>query len=340
MLLDLCRRINKERFSVSVVVLQGGNPLAEAFAAAGVTVKFFEKKHWGDRRIIKLVADHLKEEAPDIVHTHLFAGDFWGGLAAKQAGVKNIVSTKHDILNEGWLRNYLGRRSRRQARQVVAISRATQAYLFNKEKIDQNKVKLIYNGIDIDKFYIEEPKLFTSPELQIGVIGRLSPEKGHKYLIQALRLWSHRDWQVDFLADGPLRLKLENQARGLGLEGKIQFRGEVEDVRAYLGKWDIFVLPSISEGLSLALLEAGAAGRCVIASWVGGVPEIVTDQQEGLLFEPKNVVQLTQRLDWVIEHKEEAQKFARQLQKKVVENFDIKKIVQQYESLYENIINQ
>lgn len=334
LLLDICRKLDKDQFDISVVALQDGNPLQESFEAAGIKVKFFHKKNKFDFKVIKRLTEYLREESPDIVHTHLFGADFWGGLAARKAEVKKIISTKHDVLGEGCLKNYLGRKARRQADLVIAISEATKRFLVEHEKVDSSKIKVIYNGVDVSRFYIKEPNLFATDTFKIGAVGRLSKEKGHKYLLRACRFLKKRNWQLILVGDGPLRSSLEAQARFLGIEDKVRFTGQIVDVRKYYDDFDVFVLPSISEGLSISLLEAALAGKFVLATNVGGVPEIVTDQETGLLFKSKNMESLLKSLEWVSDNKIKAQKMAVELQRKVLDKFDINKIIEQYESLY------
>ncbi len=337
LLLDLCRKIDKDKFSVSVVVLQDDNPLIGAFEDAGVKLKFFHKRNKLDFGIVRRVANYLVQEKPDIVHTHLFAGDFWGGQAAIRAKVPVIISTKHDVLNEGWWRNYLGRKIRRSFSRIIAISKATQEHLLAVEKIPVEKVQVIYNGVDVNKFYNPEAKIFLNDSLRIGTVGRLSKEKGQKQLIRACRFLRTRDWSLILVGGGPLEADLFAQARFLGIDDKIRITGFVTDIRPYFDEFDVFVLPSISEGLSLSILEAALAGKFVIATNVGGIPEIINNDETGLLFRPKNIETLVQHLEWVHNNRREATKMALELQREVLEKFDINKVIKQYEDLYLNL---
>ena len=122
------------------------------------------------------------------------------------------------------------------------------------------------------------------------------------------------------------------------LENNVQISGTAKDIRPMLEKFDVFVLPSISEGLSLAVIEAGVAGKLVVASSVGGVPEIIRNQATGLLYKTKNLEELVRSLSWVFDHREDCQKMATRLQAETVQRFDINKIVIQYEDLYKGLI--
>jgi glycosyltransferase involved in cell wall biosynthesis len=340
LLLDICRKINKDKFQLSVVVLKRDNPLIEQFEDAGVEVKCIEKKCKLDFSLTKRLAQYFKQTKPDIVHTHLFLADFWAGLAARIAGVKRVVSTKHDILSEDFVRDYLGRKARQKCDKVVAISKATREYLVENEKISCDRIEVIYNGIDINKFYCEKPSILEKEELVIGTIGRLVKEKGQKHLIRACRFIKNNDWRLIVVGDGPLKKELSNLTTSLGIADRVRFDGEEDDVRPALEEMDVFVLPSTSEGLSLVILEAAAAGKVVIATKVGGVPEIIKDKESGLLFKPKNIEQLVGHLNWIDEHREEAIKMALNLQKRVIQSFDINKTIKEYECLYVSLVKE
>ncbi|MFH0779963.1 MAG: glycosyltransferase [Parcubacteria group bacterium] len=337
LLLDFCRKINKDEFDVSVVVLQNDNPLASQFEEAGVKLKFFHKRSKRDFKVVNQLAEYLQTEKPDIVHTHLFTADFFGGKAALKAKVPVIISTRHQILSEGFPRKQLSRRMRRKFTKVVAISEAVRSALIKEEKLPFEKVELIYNGIDVNRFYIESPKLFKTDGLKICSVGRLSKEKGHKHLIRACCFLKNKDWHLTIVGDGPLRAELASMARLLGVEDKVKFAGLVEDVRPYYEDCDIFVLPSTSEGLSLVILEAAAAGRVVVATNVGGVGEIIKDNENGFLFKPKNIEQLVRQINWIDENREEAKKMAERLQKEAAERFDVNAIIKKYEELYKKL---
>lgn len=336
LLLDICRKLDKSVFDVSVLALQGTGRLEQKFVEAGISVETLNKKQRFNLSFINKVKVFLEAEKPDIVHTHLFVADFYGGQAALRAKVPVIISTKHDVLSLGFWRDIWSKYLHKKFTKIVAISNATRDYLMKKEKLDFEQIEVIYNGIDVQKYY-QEGKLFFDEIVNLGSVGRLSKEKGHKHLIRACRFLKTKDWHLTLVGDGPLRKELEKSAKMLDLQDKIEFVGEVADVRPYLEKMDIFVLPSVSEGLSLAIIEAAMAGKFIIATNVGGVPEIIRHKQTGLLFRPKNIEQLVRQLNWAIENKADVKNMARQLQKEVVEKFDINKIIFQYQDLYSKL---
>lgn len=334
LVLDLCRKIDREKFSVAVISIGQPGKLISEFDKAGVKVFSVEKKFKGDWRVLNKIKNILREENPQVVHTHLFGGDYWGGRAALVCHVPVIVSTKHDIMNEGLLKNFLVNRIRRRFSRIIAISQASENRLVKKDKIKKEKVSVIYNGIDMGKFWVEDPKIFEKNEIVFGSIGRLVPIKGHSRLIRAVQFLKRENWHLEILGDGPERGRLQGLIEQLDLQDKISLPGQIVDVREYLADFDVFVLPSLTEGLSLAVIEAAAAGKFIIASNVGGVPEIISDGQTGLLYNSNDIGELAEKIIWVFDHQDEARAMARRLHQEVVQKFDINQIIKHYENLY------
>ncbi len=340
LLFDLCRFADKEKIENEVIVLRDDGDLIDFFEEQGIKIKVIERTGKFDWRLARRVADYLKVSRPDIVHTHLFEGDFWGAWASFLAGIKKTVSTKHDSLSEGFWRDLLGRFIRKKRTKVIAISEAIKEFLLKKEKIKLKKIALVRNGVDIEKFYSTKKIFRNHQNFVIGSVGRLAKEKGYKYLLRACRFLHHSDWRLILVGDGLLKQELQVLAEDLGISSKVEFVGQKENVQDFLSEMDVFVLPSLSEGLSLVLLEAGLSGKFVVASAVGGIPEIIEHQKTGLLFPPKNIEKLTAHLNWAWENKEQAQEMAVALRESVRKNFNIKEVVKKYQEVYENIINQ
>jgi glycosyltransferase involved in cell wall biosynthesis len=339
LLLDLGRKIDREKFDLAVVSLAPRGTLADKFDDAGVKFVNIPKRFKGDIAVIGRLAAYLKQSAPDIVHTHLNIGDLWGGRAARKAGVKIIVSTRHDVMREGIIRGEFGKAERRQATKIIAISEATKKYLIEKEKVAPEKIVVIYNGIDVSRYWSEK-EVLNNEEIVFGSVGRLSREKGHRYLIQALARLKFKNWQLILVGDGPERLKIDALVKKNNLVDRVKFVGATPEVVNYLEQMDVFVLPSLSEGLSLAAIEAGLNGKFVIASDVGGVPEIVSSNKTGLLVPPGNIEALVETLDWVSTHRSEARLMAKKLQKELAEKFDIGQIIKQYEDFYLGLVKK
>jgi glycosyltransferase involved in cell wall biosynthesis len=337
LLLDLARHLDKERFEVKVATVVGGGLLQSEFEKAGVPVKIFEKKSKIGLGVIWRIAKYLRAERPDIVHTHLFGGDTWGRLAAILARVPVIISTEHNTnFDEGGVKRMVKKLLSWKTKRIVAVSEAVRNYSVTIDHLRPQKLLVIPNGIETEKFAAVVSKKFGNPPI-IGVVGRLEEQKGHKYLFEALNLIKTIPWILWVVGDGSLKNELEQLAKDLSLRERIIFLGARRNVAEILSQIDIFVLPSLWEGLGLAVLEAAAAGKPIVASHVGGIPGIIEDGVTGLLVPPKNVKNLADGLEHVLLGEGEAQKMGERAREVVREKFDIHRMVAAYEKLYEEL---
>lgn len=338
MLFDLVRHLNKERYEVKVATVVNGGPLVEDFRAAGVEVKIFQKKSRLGLGVIRQIYKYLRKEKPRLVHTHLFGGDTWGRLAAIFARVPVIVSTEHNTnLDEGWLKRRIKKFLSFFTKRVITVSKAVKEYSAAIDRIKRKKIVVIPNGIEIDKFAAIPEKQFGSPSI-IGVVGRLEEQKGHEYLFEALNLLKTIPWTLWVVGDGFLKANLERLAKDLSLRERIIFLGARRNIVEILSQIDIFVLSSLWEGLGLAVLEAAAAGKPIVASRVGGIPEIIEDGKTGVLVQAKNVKSLADGLERVLLGEREAKEMGRKAREVVAEKFSVEKMVEGYERLYEELM--
>ena len=340
MLFDLASRLNPERFEVKVATVVGDGPLVQNFREAGIEVSLFEKRGKIGLGLIWKLWRYLRREKPEIVHTHLFGGDTWGRIAAIFARVPVIVSTEHNTnLDEGWAKRKIKKFLSFFTKKIVAVSEAVREYSVSRDRIKAKKITVILNGIDILKFSAAEKERFSNPPV-IAVIGRLDEQKGHKYLFEALNLIKMIQWVLWVVGDGSLKNNLELLAKDLNLRERIIFLGARRNVAEILGQIDIFVLPSLWEGLGLAVLEAAAAGKPIVASRVGGIPEIISDGETGILVEPKNVKSLADGLEHVLLGTAEAKEMGERVREVVREKFSVGQMVEKYEQLYQGLTSK
>jgi len=338
LLLDLARGLDSEHFEVKVATVVAGGPLEEEFRAAGVPVRIFKKKSRIGFGVIWKIRKYLRVEAPDIVHTHLFGGDTWGRFAAILARVPVIISTEHNTnLDEGWAKRKVKKFLSFFTKKIIAISEAVQNYSIVRDRISAKKIVVIRNGINLEKFSSLPEKKFGDPPV-IGVVGRLEEQKGHKYLFEALNLIKTIPWILWVVGDGSLKNDLEHLAKDLNLRERIIFLGARRNVPEILSKIDIVVMPSLWEGLGIAVLEAAAAGKPIVASRVGGIPEIISDGETGILVEPGNVKSLADGLEHVLLGKIDAKDMGARARKMVEEKFSVEKMIQEYEELYTELV--
>jgi glycosyltransferase involved in cell wall biosynthesis len=210
-----------------------------------------------------------------------------------------------------------------------------------------SRVACIRNGIDLEGKSAETDRWRTRKDLGvdsetclIGTVGRLTPVKGIPYLLEAARMLLRQGANVKVLVvgDGSIRSDLMAQTRDLGISENVVFLGHREDTDALLVALDIFALPSLSEGIPMALLEAMAASRSVVASRVGGVPEIVEDGVEGFLVEPMDVNGFVERCLRLIQFPDMAQKMGEMARARVERDFSAENMAHRVALLYRELI--
>lgn len=233
----------------------------------------------GFARILRAV----RRTRPDIVHTHLVHADFYGLVAGRLAGVPVVVSTKHGFnpFRDSRVFAFADRTVARLADVHVAISQGLARYLAEREGFREDAFAVVRYGIEAGP----EPSP-PEPGPRLAVVGRLIPIKGLDTLLDAVARAAVPGLRVELAGDGPLRDELEAQAERVGLGDTVTFLGRVAPAGPVMERAAVVVVPSLGEGFGMVALEAMERGRAVIASAVGGLPEIVVDGETGLLVPP------------------------------------------------------
>jgi len=341
LVIDLAEFIDKDKFEVSIICLKKGGVLETELKEKNIPCYFISNGKWPlFLSFFKLVVV-IKKISPNIVHTHLFGGDFYGCLATRLAGVKNIISTEHNLnFSEGFLKLFLKRLTAGLIKEIVVVSESVKKYLIEKGGIKKEKITVIYNGVKVDKFLKSEKNYSCQDrEFVIGSVGRLEKQKGYDILLEAV---SRIKELIKCLiaGDGSEKESLEKKIKELGLNNRVQLLGWQKNVSGFLNDLDVFVLPSRWEGFGIVVLEAGLAGLPVIGSRVDGIEEIIKDGENGLLFDSENVDDLAAKILDLKNNETERARLGKNIQKKIVKNFDIRKIVKEYEKLYFSMINK
>jgi glycosyltransferase involved in cell wall biosynthesis len=198
--------------------------------------------------------------------------------------------------------------------------------------IAPGRLRTIFNGIDQERFQFTGPR----PGGPVLAVARLSPEKDVANLIRAAAIGVQRDpdLRVEVAGAGPCRVELGRLVEDLGLAGRVSFLGEVPDIPGQLARSAIFVLPSRSEGISLTLLEAMACGLPVVATRVGGTPEVVLDGQTGLLVPPGDPAALADAILRMRRDDETARRMGEAGRRRVERDFGVRRMVANYLALY------
>ncbi|HSB67760.1 MAG TPA: glycosyltransferase family 4 protein [Candidatus Methylomirabilis sp.] len=237
----------------------------------------------------------VRKLRPDIVHTHSSKAGFVGRLAARMAGVPRILYTPHGHVFQGYFSPLVTRgiiaMERIAARWTDRIITLTDAEAEQHLALGIGRPErfvTIPSGIDLARLTAAAPRRFPAHGPIVGTVARLAPVKGHRFLLEAMPgiLQSCPEARFVFVGEGEARPALEEQARHLGLGERIIFTGFREDAPALLAGMDLFVLPSLNEGMGRVLVMAMALGKPIVATRVGGVPELLGDGEAGILVPP------------------------------------------------------
>jgi glycosyltransferase involved in cell wall biosynthesis len=326
---SLCKEIEKEGFKVYLLNLSKKNFIAS---------------------FIKLLYI-LKKEKPQIVHNYLFHADISGRIAARLTGVPIVISSLRNECIGGRWRERLLRMTDFCVNRVTAVSQNVADSHILKGTTKKNKMRIIYNGLEFkgDQDNNSKNTSYIRRDMNIGedlflllTVANLELKKGHVFLFDALALLKEKGYRLKLLVVGygKERKKLEGDIVSKGLADEIILAGKREDVQKLLVASDAFVLPSLWEGLPNALLEAMAAGLPVVATRVGGIPEVVTDNGTGLLVEPQNSDALAKAIERIMNEDELRRRLAQNAREYVRRNFDIKRTVAETDELYKELLGE
>ncbi len=336
------------------VVLFNEGRLAEELRRIGVPVTVFPERSMGSLAIMWGLAKVFRAGHFDLVHTHKNKDMCLGSLAAVGAGVPCIVRTVHglpepftgiqalrmrayDFLEECTIRLCVKR--------LIAVS--SQIFQVLKDRYGPEKVVQIHNGVRLGRA-IEVPdaldmkrSLGLSPSCRIiGTVGRLTAVKWQEGILECLRQLSSskRDVYCLIVGDGPLREELERKAKELAIEDRVRFLGHRNDTGNLMRAMDIFVLPSLHEGVPMAILEAMALGRPIVATHVGGIPEVLTDQVHGVLVPPRDSKALAKACESLLDDPSLAEAYGREGKRRVEQEFSSRVMGARVASLYREIV--
>jgi glycosyltransferase involved in cell wall biosynthesis len=290
LLVEIVRHLPPEDFESVVCCIQERGDLAPEVESAGIPVICLNRmrsKRFDWSAVAELVA-LIRRERIALVHTHLYHANLYGRLAALRADVP-VIATVHNTYTRTKLhRRLLNRALAKVTARVVAVSDDIRQDLLRHDGIPEDKIATIHNGIDLSRVHstlsrTQARERLGLPEdvFVLGCVARLEEQKGHIYLLQALALlireapFMAARLRVLLVGEGRLRGALEKEAAALRLDAMVSFLGTRRDVADILRALDGYVMPSLWEGLSLALLEAMASGLPVIASDVGGVSQVL-----------------------------------------------------------------
>ncbi len=336
LLVEFARHADRGQFDLRFISMGTRGALADDIEACDWPVTAMEEPPGLRPGLVLRLARLFRDWGADVVHTHNTKPLIYAGPAARLAGVRRVVHTRHgQRFSAGRRATALFRLAARSADRVVCVS-DDGVSLSAGEGLNPRRLVAIWNGIDVSRFSYAGP-LSGGP---VVMVGRMSPEKDVSTLVLAAEI-AARAWpgfRLEVAGDGACLPALKRQAGDLGLGAHVAFLGEVRDIPTLLHRAGLFVLPSLTEGISMTLLEAMAAGLPVVATRVGGNPEVVVDGETGLLVPAGSPTELAKAMHRLLGDPGQGQRMGRAGRDRVERLFDVRRMVGDYESLYHNLL--
>jgi glycosyltransferase involved in cell wall biosynthesis len=341
-LVKLACGLPAERYRVEIALLKQRNDFEATLREHEIPVAALRRRgYWDvglDLRLLRLV----RARRPDVLHSFLFLSNLHGTLVGRWAGVPAIVASQRSSntqnLSPFWCR--VARLSQRLANRLIVNSQALRT-----EEIaagfPPERIEVVPNGVERREKRCRDRDALGLPAGPLLLsVGRLEARKGQRYLIEAWATVQRRcpSARLVLLGEGPDRPQLERQVEGLGLHPSVSFRGFENRVADHLDVADTLVHPSLTEGMPNVVLEAMAAGRPVVATRVGGVPELVTDGESGLLVPPRDPAALAQALVRLLQEQALATTLGRNAERRARERFSVGAMVEATEAVYRDLL--
>lgn len=354
-ILNLATAIDPDVVEVSVCCLFA-DPFVGVAREAGIKSYSIPMRHKMDFSIVTKLREKIIKDKIDIVHTHGVRANLVGRLAAKMSGVGTVITTVHSMLAQDYPNTFsrfanmfIERASRSMTSHFIAVSGGLQKALI-KQGIPEKKITVVYNGLDPKLFRRKDPistewrdkSGIASGIPLVAIVGRLHPVKGHQYFLKAAAKILKERQNIHFLVvgSGPERDDLEELTDSLGITKHVTFTGFISNVYDLIPELNLLVVPSLWEGFGLTALEAMAVGVPVVATSVGGLPEIVEHGTTGLLVPPADEALLAKNIVWVLEHPQEAKEMATAAKGVVEEKFTAEAMARKTEGVYRRMLER
>jgi len=342
-------RFDRERFSVRLYGMGKAETAGKMLRQKGIDITYLDKNK-ADPTVILSILKTIRKERADIVVLHGYAACTFGRIAAAIAGVPAVIHEyfvdEHMPIYESWADALLSGCTAK----AVACSRFVRDFLIEKRSVSPDKVVVFPYGIPLEDYTLPPEREIAEERRRLGIpadhrvvgtIGRLHPVKGHTYFLKAARTILQTYPETTFLVvgDGALRDQLERETKELGIDRRVVFTGYCRDITLALGLIDISVIASLSEGAPLTYFEALAAGKPVVATKVGGIPELVRDGETGILVAPRDPDAIASGVAQLLGNPSLAQRLGCNAALEATNN-DIFVLVRKLEDLYSEVVAQ
>lgn len=353
MLNALIKYADHGRYQIFVGILSEDDYPVQHLRELGAIPAQFRMRHFADFSVIAALAGELSRRRIQVLHTHRVRPDIIGRIAGRRAGVPVNVSTQH-FLGEwdergkfiGYVVRQFYRRTLPFTQKIINIADAEMKRM-QSAGVPLDMLEVIYNGVDGQLFFPDieperaAPWIAANGEPVIGAVAFLTKRKGIRYLVSAFKkvLDHHPRARLMIVGDGEERRNLEKQIRSLDMGSQVELLGNREDVRRLMNSFDVFVLPSLWEPFGLVIAEAMACGKPVVATAVGGIPEIVDSGVTGLLVPPADPDRLADALLALLRDEDRRHQMGRAGRRRFLERFDAKIMSAKYQALYESLLS-
>ena len=343
---NLVEATDKTVFNASILCIESPvGPIGKILSEEGIQVDSLSRKQGFDIQLIFSIRKYILQNNIDVLHCHQYTPWVYGVFASIFTGAK-VVFTEHGRFypdRTSWKRKFINPFLARMTDHITAISKATKQALIDYEYIPESKIEVIYNGIaepECDNKttqLLKEKLAITEDTLVLGTISRLDPIKNHRLLVSAFARIQQKFSNAVLLivGDGELRSTLEKMVVKLGVADKVIFTGFQTHPLPYLQLMDIFLLPSLSEGTAMTLLEAMSLSKPCIVTDVGGNPEIIEHRLNGLVTRSNDEDMLVGACELLLEDSKLRKELGTEGRKQFDKRFTVQHMQKQYQEIYQ-----
>lgn len=346
--LNTISQLQHSRFIITLCVLRKKDKFTRYFEDKGITIQHFGRNKF-DLLTLFDVLRVIKQKQIKLIHAHAYGSENFARIAGWITQIPVITHTHDNCINYPWYQRLADLLLNRFTDKAIAVSESVKNACITKRKISKSKIWVLSNGINLENFATPEPERIEQERKRLGIesnskivgtVARLRQEKGIKYFLESTVkiLESFPETIFLIVGDGDLRQELENLSKQLGVDNKVIFAGFCQDIPLIQSIFDIFILPSLSEGFGLVIIEAMAMGKPIIATNVGGIKEILAEGKTGLLIPSKAPDELAAKIIYLLNNQEEANRLGRAA-KEESQKYDLNRHISLLKDQYSQLIS-